>query len=748
MKKRLCAFSLAFALLISQMSATAVDITENDPTSTTQSETTDQNSSVNGSTDNAENTNTTSTAFSDMPQNEEDRLVLEHAVENGLLQGSDGKINPNGILTRAELATVMNRMLGLTKTADISSYTDVSSNSWYYPEMAKAVHGNLLQGSNKKLMPNKQLSRQETFVVVARVLCLSGGTSDDLSAFSDGKDLASWALDATGALAKSYTIPTVNGKLAPTESMTRLQFAHLMDHIICKMVKSSETSEHSDGAFFVCEPNLTLSNMTLDQDLILTPAASGTTTLNNVTVKGRIVILSGQLDCVDSTASQVVIASDLSKFDANSLLTSDSDHMTVEVMRECKNLTLSGRINNLDFSAHSGNYSIQNAQIESLDVDGNHNTILLDSNASATNIAVNGTNNTIKIQGKAEHADLNGASNTISGTGTLHGATLSARNCKVTVPGAIVTEDINYGIENAKLTLDAPTVKAGGSLTAKVTISGVPISTVTTAQWFVDGQELTGYKSPYFHAQNGVTSNIVRKLTFSKNMKTSAVVTFKLTSRNGVVRSVSKTVKIENYPSSYYDGQTNGVYNVLLGQYTTKFAASNKNRTTNLRVATKAINGKVVAAGETFSFNKVVGERTAARGYKNAMVIENGDYVPGLGGGVCQVSSTLFNAALLANMTITERYNHTLKSSYVPVGRDSTVAYGSKDFKFKNPYNQPIKIVASFNEKGTMTFSIYGTSGTSKPNTSLKVTGSGHSYTLTRTVNGTVNYTARSKYSN
>ena len=216
MKKRLCAFSLAFALLISQMSAMAVDITENDPTSTTQSETTDQNSSVNGSTDNAENTNTTSTAFSDMPQNEEDRLVLEHAVENGLLQGSDGKINPNGILTRAELATVMNRMLGLTKTADISSYTDVSSNSWYYPEMAKAVHGNLLQGSNKKLMPNKQLSRQETFVVVARVLCLSGGTSDDLSTFSDGKDLANWALDATGALAKSYTLPTVTGKLAQT----------------------------------------------------------------------------------------------------------------------------------------------------------------------------------------------------------------------------------------------------------------------------------------------------------------------------------------------------------------------------------------------------------------------------------------------------------------------------------------------------------------------------------------------------
>lgn len=111
--------------------------------------------------------------------------------------------------------------------------------------------------------------------------------------------------------------------------------------------------------------------------------------------------------------------------------------------------------------------------------------------------------------------------------------------------------------------------------------------------------------------------------------------------------------------------------------------------------------------GETFSYNSTVGERTAARGYKEAGVYLNGEVTTGLGGGICQVSSTLYNAILLANLEIVERSNHTFKPSYVPAGQDATVSWGSPDFKFKNNRNYPVRISAS-TSNGTIVFNVYG----------------------------------------
>ena len=130
----------------------------------------------------------------------------------------------------------------------------------------------------------------------------------------------------------------------------------------------------------------------------------------------------------------------------------------------------------------------------------------------------------------------------------------------------------------------------------------------------------------------------------------------------------------------------------LLGEFSTTYATYKVNRSTNLRLAGEKINGTVLLPGEEFSYNKVVGERTIAAGFKEAGVYVNGELVDGLGGGICQISSTVFNAALFANMKITEVYYHPYVSSYVPIGRDSTVAYGQKDLKFKNSRNYAVKI--------------------------------------------------------
>ncbi len=128
-----------------------------------------------------------------------------------------------------------------------------------------------------------------------------------------------------------------------------------------------------------------------------------------------------------------------------------------------------------------------------------------------------------------------------------------------------------------------------------------------------------------------------------------------------------------------------------LSTFKTRYDASDKDRTTNLILACKKLDGKVIMPGETFSYNSTLGPRSTATGYKNAKVYENGEVVDGIGGGICQISSTLYNAALMADMQIIERRNHQFVTSYVGAGRDATVVYGLTDFKFKNTRKYPIK---------------------------------------------------------
>ncbi len=145
----------------------------------------------------------------------------------------------------------------------------------------------------------------------------------------------------------------------------------------------------------------------------------------------------------------------------------------------------------------------------------------------------------------------------------------------------------------------------------------------------------------------------------------------------------------------------------LVSSYTTKYDASNTNRSGNLKLSANKINGTVLMPGEEFSFNEVVGKRTIEDGYRNAKIYENGQVVDGLAGGICQISSTLYNAVLLANLEVTERRNHSFTSTYVPAGRDATVVYGTQDFKFKNSRSYPIKIEANV-ANGIAEFKIHG----------------------------------------
>lgn len=132
----------------------------------------------------------------------------------------------------------------------------------------------------------------------------------------------------------------------------------------------------------------------------------------------------------------------------------------------------------------------------------------------------------------------------------------------------------------------------------------------------------------------------------------------------------------------------------MIGQYTTYFNSRNKNRTMNIKLAAEAINNQYVFPGETFSFNRTVGIRSVEKGYTRAKVIVRGEVTEGIGGGICQISSTLYNAVDRAGMDIVQRYSHSRHVPYVPPGRDATVSWYGPDFVFQNKYNFPVLIRA------------------------------------------------------
>lgn len=178
---------------------------------------------------------------------------------------------------------------------------------------------------------------------------------------------------------------------------------------------------------------------------------------------------------------------------------------------------------------------------------------------------------------------------------------------------------------------------------------------------------------------------------------------------NGEIDSDSKvTVEVETAKPRVTKEALSKIKGVM-GTFSTNYSTSAPGRCNNIEIATKALNGTIVMPGETFSFNDVVGPRTVERGYQEAGTYVGNKVEPGIGGGICQVSTTLYRAAMKANLRSTERTNHSMVVGYAQPGLDATVSYGYLDYKFKNVYDFPIYIKGTTAGK-VVTYTIYGDS--------------------------------------
>ena len=225
--------------------------------------------------------------------------AVSAAVDNGLLYGKSATvIDPNGDMTRAEMAAIINRSFGCYKAADISQYKDVSKSKWYYKDVALAVQMGTYNGrSSSTMAPDAPISRQEAMTVVARALELDydSYSKTDLSVFSDRSEISNWALPYVRAMVGADYIHGRGKVLAPLDNITRAEFAQIFHNIIGIYIVSNGTYDKDiKGSVLIRTDDVELKNLTVDGDLIIgCGAADGKITLDNVTVKGRLLVWGG-----------------------------------------------------------------------------------------------------------------------------------------------------------------------------------------------------------------------------------------------------------------------------------------------------------------------------------------------------------------------------------------------------------------------------------------------------------------------
>ena len=239
------------------------------------------------------------------------------AVDNGLLYGkSKTQLDPNGLLTRAEMAAITNRSFGCYKAADISAYKDVAKSKWYYKDVALAVQMGTYNGvSASSMQPDRAITRQEAIAVVARALQLDldDYAKTDLSKFADAKEVSKWALPYMKAMVAAGYVHGRTQGLVPQANITRAEFAQLYFNIIQSYItKSGSYTKDYKGNLLVRTKDVELKDMTIDGDLIIgNGVADGKVTLSNVKISGRLVVWGGgtaAVYCSNGTTAAEVIA--------------------------------------------------------------------------------------------------------------------------------------------------------------------------------------------------------------------------------------------------------------------------------------------------------------------------------------------------------------------------------------------------------------------------------------------------------
>lgn len=332
--------------------------------------------------------------YKDFP-NDWSAKSLEQAIDDGLLNGSNGMIDAKGLLTRAQMAAIVSRAFGAAKTASLDDYRDVLPSAWYYSDMGKAVKMGAFQGANGLLNPDAPITREEAFTVLARAFALEGGGSATLKDFVDGGTVSSWASESVAALVAGGYVNGANGMLNLKNNITRAEFAKVITGMAASYVGAEGVSGKTvEGNMIVRESGASLSGMTINGDLIIADSADKVS-LDNVKVTGRIVIRGGAdaVSIKDSKAGKGVLVS--SPNGAAAISVSGGSVGTVTAKSD---LSLSGSVSNVAVTDKA--------------------TLTVEKNASAGTVTVSAAGSKVTGDGKVTNVQANANNVTVTSKGT------------------------------------------------------------------------------------------------------------------------------------------------------------------------------------------------------------------------------------------------------------------------------------------------------------------------------------------
>ena len=500
--------------------------------------------------------------FSDFPA-DWSTDALTHAVENGLLNGSDGKINAKGTLTRAQMATIVNRAFGAEKAADLTRFVDMLQSAWYYNDMGKAVQMGTFVGSGDKLNPEAPITREQAFAVLARAFALSDGSASALSKFSDASSVSSWAVGSTAALVEAGYINGSDGKLNPKGYMTRAEFAQMMDNLVKAYVTSGQTiTEVPAGNVVVRASGATLKNITVDGDLVIADGATSVT-LDGVTVKGNI-ILRGGANGVTITGATSANSVTVENPNGTTVLNGDGSKLgTVHVKTD---LTVNGTLSNASVDEKATLTVNQGGKVGSVTVNapgsqvkGSGTVTTVQANASDTTVTTPNT----KVTAGTGTSNVKAGDKTVEpgktetvGTASSSGGSSSG--------GGSSRSDYSYVLMNipynefykAELSENAPEVDAVSSATMNKTRSGLAAGSYHVN---TDGTDITGViypvrvKTSDLSGLTQVTDSSSVSITTTLKGKTS---TTDYTGKDALFESASHSYYYLSSTPSYYKEAT------------------------------------------------------------------------------------------------------------------------------------------------------------------------------------------------
>ena len=403
-------------------------------------------------------------AFSDMP-NDYSTAALENAVANGLLKGADGKILPNNNLTRAQMAAVIVRAFGATKEASLTSYKDANANAWYYSEMSKAVYMKALNGSDGKLMPNDNITREQVFAVIARAMNLASGTAADLASYTDTATGSAWAIGTTAAMVKNGFVHGANGKLNPTANITRKEFAVVMDNVIKQYIsKAGSYSKVSGGSVIINAAGVTLKDVTITGNLIIGDGVGdGDITLENVIVKGATIVRGAGTHSLVVKGSSSLGTISIAKVDGNVRVAVEGDaKVSVVEINDGKNdVIVEGKVGTVSVASSDTPVVVQNATVAKVELKAENANVTVAKTATVDTVSAEAPKADVKVEGTVktvsttvaaagakvevakgatvETVNAAAAGTAISGEGTVKNANVTANNVKVDTTGTKAT---------------------------------------------------------------------------------------------------------------------------------------------------------------------------------------------------------------------------------------------------------------------------------------------------------------------